>query len=172
MRSKVLILIATVLMLGVGVAVYAYNSNSAAAPVVAMSGGCCGDSCPMKAKGEHKMAGHDMKAGEGHSCCGDSCPMKAAKGEQKMAGEGHSCCGDSCPMKAAKGEHKMAGHDMKAGEGHSCCGDSCPMKAKGDKAPADHSAMGHAMPAATGEKALTCCACCSKNKEAKKDTAI
>ncbi|MEQ1645668.1 MAG: hypothetical protein ABL959_19620, partial [Pyrinomonadaceae bacterium] len=76
MRSKILVIITTVLLFGVGFAVYAYNSTQSITETVAASCCCCsGDSCPMKAK--------DAKAtGEAsHECCckgdGASCPMKS-----------------------------------------------------------------------------------------------
>ena len=95
MRSKILVIITTVLLFGVGFAVYAYNSTESITETVAASCCCCsGDSCPMKAK--------DAKAtGEAsHECCckgdGASCPMKSKDGKSgdkmAMSADGkHSC---------------------------------------------------------------------------------
>lgn len=178
MRSKVLVIITAVLLFGVSLAVYAYNSTSTIEAAAAACCCCSGDSCPMKSKDGKAMAGHDMKAGEGHSCCGDSCPMKAAGGDASAA-KAHSCCGDSCPMKA-KGEKGMAGHDMKMVDG-----ESCPMMKdgkghemhKGEMPKADgkskemhkgemHEGMKHDADGKTG----CACACCAHGKEKKETT--
>ena len=141
MRSKILVIITTVLLFGVGFAVYAYNSTQSITETVAAS--CC-------------------------SCCGDSCPMKAKATNANATGEaGHECCckgdGASCPMKSkdAKSADKMEPgmkHDMKMASG-----ESCPMMKDG-KAHEIHVGMKSA-----DGKCGHSCSCCSHGKE-KKDT--
>ena len=74
MKSRVLIIITTVLLFGVGIAVYAYNSNQTTTNTIAASCCCCsGDSCPMKS------ADTKATAEASHDCCckggAESCPM-------------------------------------------------------------------------------------------------
>ncbi|MGE3466191.1 MAG: hypothetical protein AB7J13_04600 [Pyrinomonadaceae bacterium] len=118
MRSKVLVILTAILLFGVSFAVYAYTSTSTTETVAASCCCCSHDSCPMKSKDGKAMAGHEMKAGEGHSCCGDSCPMKA-KGEKGMAGHDMKMAnGESCPMMKDGKAHEMHKGEMPKGEMH------------------------------------------------------
>ncbi len=165
MRSKILVIITTVLLFGVGFAVYAYNSTQSITESVAASCCCCsGDSCPMKAK--------DAKAtGEAsHECCckgdGASCPMKSKDGKSgdkmAMAADGKH----SCPMMSGDAAHKMEPgmkHDHKMANG-----ESCPMMKDGKSAKMDE--MHKGMPGMDHSKSGHSCPCCSHNKDKKVTT--
>ena len=144
MRSKILVVITTVLLFGVGFAVYAYNSTQSITETVAAS--CC-------------------------SCCGDSCPMKA-KAANANGEASHECCckgdGASCPMKSKDGKSgdKMEPgmkHDMKMAKG-----ESCPMMKDGKSAKMDE--MHKGMPGMDHSKSGHSCPCCSHNKDKKVTT--
>ena len=166
MRSKILVVITTVLLFGVGFAVYAYNSTQSITETVAASCcSCCGDSCPMKAKDAKTTA-----AEASHECCckgdGASCPMKSkdAKSGDKMAmaGDGKH----SCPMMSGEAAHKMEPgmkHDMKMAKG-----ESCPMMKDGKSAKMDE--MHKGMPGMDHSKSGHSCPCCSHNKDKKVTT--
>ncbi len=169
MKSRVLLIITTVLLFGVGIAVYAYNSNPTATETVATSCCCCsGDSCPMKS------ADARAAADAGKECCckdgAESCPMmkkadvaspltKEADSKDKVSTKAGCCCGDSCAMKKAGADHKMAGmtHDAKM-EGS----ESCPMM-KDSKMAESHKGMNHMSDGPSG----CCCSCCTNAKEKK-----
>lgn len=110
MKKRIIASLAILAVFGLAIATYAYNQASS---TTAAKASCCksGDSCPMKAKMGHAMAGE--KAGE-------SCPMKAQTASMTAVGEHNSCdcCGDSCPMKKGEGTAAVAT------EGKDCC-DNC-----------------------------------------------
>ena len=125
MKTKVMVVLFTMLF---AVAMMAQTATPAAPAAGDKASGCpccSGDKCPMMKDG--KMA-------DGKSCCGDGCckdgkcDMAAHKGHT-MA-DGKSCCGEGC---CKDGKCSMTAH--KDGKG-GCCGDKCPMMKKGDKSAA------------------------------------
>lgn len=162
MRSKILVVITTVLLFGVGFAVYAYNSTQSITETGAASCcSCCGDSCPVKAK-DAKTTGDAF-----HECCckgdGASCPIKSkdAKSADKMAMVGDAK--HSCPMTSGDAAHKIEPgmkHDMKMANG-----ESCPMK---DAKMAEHPTGKNHNDSKDGHS----CSCCAHGKEKSEKVAI
>src|SRR5664279_1311117 len=109
MKSKMLVIVTTLLMAVAMMAQTATQAAPAAPADKAATCACC----------NHDKA--DAKAGEKMECCGKDgkCDMAAHK-DGKMA----CCSGDKCPMMK----------DGKMADGKSCCaGDKCPMMGKGAK---------------------------------------
>ncbi len=168
MRSKILVVITTVLLFGVGFAVYAYNSTQLINETVAASCcSCCVDSCPMKANAANAIGQAS------HECCckgdGASCPIKSKDAKLAMAADGK----DSCPMMSGDAVQKREPamkHDIKMANGESCPDMKDGKAAKMAEMQKGMPGMDHAAQAKRGHSCS--CSCCSHDKEKKETNTI
>lgn len=112
MKKRIIASLVILAVFGLVIATYAYTSTT---NTVSAKASCCksADSCPLKAKMGHAMAGEHA---------GESCPMKAAGMATAGSHNGCDCCGDSCPMKQGSEAKATAASSVETAE--DCC-DNC-----------------------------------------------